>query len=133
MRERGIRIYRYAYRATGCGRPARRHNIEVLARQNLPPLAIALPMGTTVATSNVLNGAFETLFTPMMRERHAGCEPRRLKILEANLTTGTPYERGGEWVETWRYDACGARGAAAITFAYDGDGLRMRANAAPEE
>ncbi len=129
MRDRGIRAYRYVYRATGCGLPARRHNIEILARENQPPVAVALPMGTTVTTSMVLNGVYDSLFTPMMREQHAGCDIRRLKIREANVTSGEPYVRNGNWTETWAYDACGVRGNVVITFVYDGDGLQMSANA----
>lgn len=133
MRARGVRTYRYVYRATGCGRAPRRHNIEIMTRESLPPLAIALPMGTTAVTSAVLDGVFDTLFTPMMRERHPDCEPRRLKVREANISSGAPYTRGGAWTETWTYDACGARGAAEIVFAYDGEGLQIRGRITPAE
>lgn len=132
MSERGVRVYRYVYRVTGCGQAARRHNVEVLARTNQPPLAVALPIGTTAVTSMVLNGVHQSLFAPMMAERYPGCDPRELKVREANVTEGQPYVRDGRWTETWAYDACGARGSAEITFVYDGDGLQMSANVRPE-
>ena len=89
-------------------------------------------MGTTALTTNVLDGVFNSIFTPMMRARYPGCLPRQLKIQEANLATGTPYVNGQSWTERWRYDACGAQGVAVISFTYDGEGLRTAANVTPD-
>lgn len=134
VRARGVAVYRYVFNATGCGRPARRHNIEILHHRTLPAMAIALPMGTSPLTSVVLQGAFDTIFEPMMVQRYASCSPTsRLKIIEANLTSGAPYVVGRPWTETWRYDACGAKGTATMEFAYDRRGVRMGARVVPDD
>jgi hypothetical protein len=130
MRDGGVRVYRYVFNVTGCGRPARTHNIEVLRHDGLEPLIVPLPMGRNAATSNMVRGVVTTIFTPMMRERYSRCEVRNLKILEANNESGTPFRNGENWTERWLFDACGARGAADITFSYDGRGLRTTAQVA---
>jgi len=128
MRDAGIRTQRYVYRATGCGRAPRRHNIEVMQRDGLPNAAFALPMGTTAVTRLIMQSVYAQIFTPMMRERFPDCAPERLKILDTSIARGTPFATGGAWTENWRFDACGARGTAELTFAYDGDGVRLTAN-----
>jgi len=128
MREAGIRTQRYVYRATGCGRAPRRHNIEIVAREGQPTRAIALPMGDTAVTSIIMQGAFTQIFTPMMRDQYPGCAPAQLKVLGTTIARGTPFTAGQAWTESWRFDACGARGVAELTFAYDGDGVRMTAS-----
>lgn len=128
MRDGGVRMQRYVYRATGCGRAPRRHNVEVLQHEGLPDAAFALPMGTTAATRLILQSVYGQIFTPMMRERFPGCAPTQLKILDTSIARGTPFTAGGAWTENWRFDACGARGVAELTFAYDGDGVRLTAN-----
>lgn len=132
LRQRGVRVFRYVYRATGCGRSARRHNIEVLVRQGASqPAILVLPPGNSPVTSVVLQGVFQNVFQPNFAQRYPNCTPQRLRILEANVASGTPYTAGQSWQENWRYDACGSRGTAAITFAYDGNGLRIDANVTP--
>lgn len=131
MHERGVTDYRFVYRVTGCGRAARQHNVEVLAREGQAPVAMALPVGTTAVTSIVLQGVFTNLFTPMVRERYPQCAPRDVRILEANVAQGTPYVAHQSWVENWRFNACGQSGTLAITFAYDGQGLQMNGEVAP--
>ena len=128
MRDAGIRTSRYVYRATGCGRAPRRHNIEILQREGLPNAAFALPMGATASTRLIMQSVYTQIFTPMMRERFPDCAPERLKILDTRIARGTPFTAGGAWTEDWRFDACGARGVAELTFAYDGDGVRLTAN-----
>ncbi|MET0181531.1 MAG: hypothetical protein ABW199_01450 [Caulobacterales bacterium] len=134
VRARGIAVYRYVFSATGCGREPRRHNVEVLHHRTLAPMAVALPMGTSVVTSIVLQGAFDAIFEPMMRQRFPTCTPAsRLKITEANLAAGAPYVQGQPWTENWRFDACGAKGVATMEFTYDGRGLRIGAHVVPDE
>lgn len=128
MHDAGIRTSRYIYRATGCGRAPRRHNIEILQREGLPNAAFALPMGATASTRLIMQSVYTQIFTPMMRERFPDCAPERLKILDTSIARGTPFTAGGAWTEDWRFDACGARGVAELTFAYDGDGVRLTAN-----
>ncbi|MGE3143534.1 MAG: hypothetical protein AB7L65_09450 [Hyphomonadaceae bacterium] len=132
MRDGGVKLYRYAYRVTGCGRPPRRHNVEIYVHEGLAPMILTLPIGTTALTTNVLQGVFDSLLTPMMRARYPSCEPRRLKILEANMLTGAAYVRGQPWTERWRYDACGGEGVADISFTYDGEGLSTEARVTPD-
>ncbi len=131
LREGGVTTYRYVYQARGCAAAPRTHNVEVLAHQGLQPMVLVLPPGDNPLTSRVMQGIVSSIFTPMMRARYPACAPRDLKILEANVSAGSPYVRGQTWSETWSYDACGGVGRAEITYAYDGEGLRTTANVMP--
>lgn len=131
LRASGVTVYRYVYDATGCGRAPRRHNVEVLTHEGLSPMVLTLPMGTTAMSSTLLQGVHQQILTPMMRARYPDCAPARLRILNANVANGRPFVRGQSWSETWRFDACGAQGLADLTFAYDGEGVRMTANVTP--
>jgi len=133
MRASGIQIARNIYRVTGCGRPSRRHNIEIVTPPSQQARAVALPIGTTALTSIVLKSVMDSLMAPMMRARYPRCQPSALKIFEANVSDGAPYESGAAWSELWRYDACGRGGIAEIRFTYDGEGVRMTANVMPAD
>jgi hypothetical protein len=131
MQSRGIAVTRNLYRVTGCGRPSRRHNIDIVTAPEQAPIAAALPIGTTAMSSVLLRSVMDSLMTPMMRARYPECAPGDLKIIEANVSDGAPYERGRPWSELWRYDACGQGGIAELRFTYDGEGVRMEANVMP--